>query len=52
MALGGHDPLRHFTAEITMAFQALEEQIEKAVARDARTGHGEQRSRRADGTIS
>jgi preprotein translocase subunit SecA len=31
VALGGHDPLRHFTAEITMAFHGLEELIEKAV---------------------
>ena len=31
VALGGHDPLRHFTAEVTMAFQALDEKIEGAV---------------------
>ena len=31
VALGGRDPLQHFTTEITMAFGALETRIEQAV---------------------
>jgi len=31
VALGGHDPLRHFTTEITMAFHTLAERVEAAV---------------------
>ena len=31
VALGGQDPLTHFTTEITLAFQAMEEQIDEAV---------------------
>ena len=34
VALGGRDPLRHFTAEITMAFATLEHRIEQAVRSD------------------
>jgi preprotein translocase subunit SecA len=31
VALGGKDPLRHFTAEITMAFHSLAEHVEASV---------------------
>jgi len=34
VALGGRDPLGHFTAEITMAFATLEHRIEQAVRSD------------------
>jgi preprotein translocase subunit SecA len=34
VALGGRDPLSHFTTEITAAFHALEPAIEEAVLKD------------------